>query len=82
MVEARGAVMLGDEMIDEASRKMAQAIVARGNAAGFASANPVKSENELRYMPITSRGNYRPGRVLNGRNRTINTVYTPERPSR
>jgi citrate lyase subunit beta / citryl-CoA lyase len=34
-VQARGAVMLGDEMIDEASRKMAEAIVARGNAAGF-----------------------------------------------
>jgi citrate lyase subunit beta/citryl-CoA lyase len=35
MVQARGAVMLGDEMIDEASRKMAEAIVARGNAAGL-----------------------------------------------
>jgi citrate lyase subunit beta / citryl-CoA lyase len=34
-VRARGAVMLGDEMIDEASRKMAEVIVARGNAAGF-----------------------------------------------
>jgi len=34
-VEARGAVMLGDEMIDEASRKMAQAVVARGRAAGL-----------------------------------------------
>jgi citrate lyase subunit beta / citryl-CoA lyase len=34
-VQARGAVMLGDEMIDEASRKMAEAVVARGNAAGF-----------------------------------------------
>jgi hypothetical protein len=33
-------VMLGDEMIDEASRKMAQAIVARGNAAGFADSEP------------------------------------------
>ena len=33
--QARGAVMLGEEMIDEASRKMAEAIVARGNAAGF-----------------------------------------------
>ena len=32
----RGAVMLGDEMIDQASRKMAQAIVARDKAAGFA----------------------------------------------
>ena len=31
-VQARGAVMLGDEMIDEASRKMAEAVVARGNA--------------------------------------------------
>jgi citrate lyase subunit beta/citryl-CoA lyase len=29
-LDQRGAVMLGDEMIDEASRKMAQAIVARG----------------------------------------------------
>ena len=34
-VQARGAVMLGDEMIDEASRKMAEAIVARGKAAGY-----------------------------------------------
>jgi citrate lyase subunit beta/citryl-CoA lyase len=34
-VDQRGAVMLGDEMIDEASRKMAQAIVARGRAAGL-----------------------------------------------
>lgn len=33
--ELRGAVMLGDEMIDEASRKMAQAVVARGRAAGL-----------------------------------------------
>jgi citrate lyase subunit beta/citryl-CoA lyase len=35
-VDQRGAVMLGDEMIDEASRKMAEVIVARGNAAGHA----------------------------------------------
>jgi citrate lyase subunit beta/citryl-CoA lyase len=34
-VEARGAVMLGDEMIDEASHKMARAIVAKGRAAGL-----------------------------------------------
>ena len=34
-IEARGAVMLGDEMIDEASHKMARAIVARGRAAGM-----------------------------------------------
>lgn len=32
---ARGAVMLGDEMIDEASRKMALVIAARGRAAGM-----------------------------------------------
>jgi citrate lyase subunit beta/citryl-CoA lyase len=33
--EARGAVMFGDEMIDEASRKMAQRIAERGRAAGM-----------------------------------------------
>jgi citrate lyase subunit beta/citryl-CoA lyase len=32
---ARGAAMLGDEMIDEASRKMALVIAARGRAAGM-----------------------------------------------
>jgi citrate lyase subunit beta / citryl-CoA lyase len=31
----RGAVMLGDEMIDEASRKMATVVAAKGRAAGF-----------------------------------------------
>jgi citrate lyase subunit beta/citryl-CoA lyase len=31
----RGAVMLGDEMIDEASRKMALVIAGKGRAAGF-----------------------------------------------
>jgi citrate lyase subunit beta/citryl-CoA lyase len=30
-----GAVMLGDEMIDEASRKMAEVIAAKGRAAGL-----------------------------------------------
>jgi citrate lyase subunit beta/citryl-CoA lyase len=34
-VERRGAVMLGDEMIDEASRKMATQFYARGVAAGL-----------------------------------------------
>ena len=34
-VEKLGAVMLGDEMIDEASRKMATVIAAKGRAAGF-----------------------------------------------
>jgi citrate lyase subunit beta/citryl-CoA lyase len=32
---AKGAVMLGDEMIDEASRKMATVVVAKGRAAGM-----------------------------------------------
>ncbi|MBN6051396.1 CoA ester lyase [Nonomuraea sp. RK-328] len=34
-VERRGAVMLGDEMIDEASRKMALVVAAKGRAAGL-----------------------------------------------
>ncbi|MGI8330793.1 HpcH/HpaI aldolase/citrate lyase family protein [Actinomadura scrupuli] len=34
-VERRGAAMLGDEMIDEASRKMALVIAAKGRAAGL-----------------------------------------------
>jgi citrate lyase subunit beta/citryl-CoA lyase len=33
--DRRGAVMLGDEMIDEASRKMALVIAAKGAAAGL-----------------------------------------------
>jgi citrate lyase subunit beta/citryl-CoA lyase len=32
---AKGAAMLGDEMIDEASRKMALVMAAKGRAAGF-----------------------------------------------
>ena len=40
---ARGAVMLGDEMIDEASRKMALVIAAKGRAAGMVrSADPFR----------------------------------------
>ncbi|GII93074.1 CoA ester lyase [Sinosporangium siamense] len=35
-IERRGAVMLGDEMIDEASRKMALVVAAKGRAAGLA----------------------------------------------
>jgi len=34
-VEGKGAIMLGDEMIDEASRKMATQFVTRGAAAGL-----------------------------------------------
>jgi citrate lyase subunit beta/citryl-CoA lyase len=37
-VERKGAVMLGDEMIDEASRKMAEQFVLRGRAAGLTAA--------------------------------------------
>ncbi|MGH8775662.1 MAG: HpcH/HpaI aldolase/citrate lyase family protein [Jiangellaceae bacterium] len=36
---ARGAVMLGDEMIDEASRKMALVVAAKGRAAGLSRAS-------------------------------------------
>ena len=43
-VQARGAVMLGDEMIDEASRKMAEAVVARGNTAAAIPASPDQAE--------------------------------------
>ena len=32
---ARGAVMLGEEMIDEASRKMALVVAAKGRAAAM-----------------------------------------------
>src|SRR5262249_16154904 len=34
-VEHRGAIMLGDEMIDEASRKLALGVAAKGRAAGL-----------------------------------------------
>jgi len=39
-VERKGAVMLGDEMIDEASRKMAQQFYVRGTAAGLRPSEP------------------------------------------
>ena len=37
---ARGAVMLGDEMLDEASRKMALVIAGKGRAAGMRRETP------------------------------------------
>ncbi len=37
---ARGAVMLGDEMIDEASRKMALVLAGKGRAAGMVRTSP------------------------------------------
>ncbi|GII85856.1 CoA ester lyase [Sphaerisporangium siamense] len=39
-VERRGAVMLGTEMIDEASRKMAEVIATKGRAAGLTRTHP------------------------------------------
>ena len=44
-VDRRGAVMLGDEMIDEASRKMAEQFYARGLAAGL---RPSPQDTEAR----------------------------------
>jgi citrate lyase subunit beta/citryl-CoA lyase len=41
-VERKGAVMFGKEMIDEASRKMAEQFAARGRAAGMKRAKQVK----------------------------------------
>lgn len=42
----RGAVMLGDEMIDEASRKMAEVIVQKGSAAGL--------QTTVEWKPVSS----------------------------
>ncbi len=39
--EHRGAVLLGEEMIDEASRKLAMVAAARGRAAGLSRTHPV-----------------------------------------
>ena len=47
-VEHRGAVMLGDEMIDEASRKLALVAAAKGRAAGLT--------RSLRFEPPVSTG--------------------------
>jgi citrate lyase subunit beta / citryl-CoA lyase len=45
-VERRGAVMFGREMIDEASRKMAERLIARGRAAGLKRGVQGRSSNE------------------------------------
>ncbi len=42
----RGAVMLGDEMIDEASRKMALVIASKGRAAGMARTSKFEAPTE------------------------------------
>ena len=41
-VERRGAVMFGNEMIDEASRKMAEQLALRGQAAGMQRVKPLE----------------------------------------
>ncbi len=41
-VERKGAVMFGDEMIDEASRKMAEQVSAKGRAAGMTARPPAE----------------------------------------
>jgi citrate lyase subunit beta/citryl-CoA lyase len=43
---ARGAAMLGDEMIDEASRKMALVIAGKGRAAGMKRMTPTQQPSE------------------------------------
>jgi citrate lyase subunit beta/citryl-CoA lyase len=43
---ARGAAMLGDEMIDEASRKMALVIVGKGRAAGMKRTTPAQQPSD------------------------------------
>jgi len=42
-IERRGAVMLGDEMIDEASRKMAEQFFLRGRKAGLSPREPARA---------------------------------------
>ena len=71
-VQARGAVMLGDEMIDEASRKMAEAIVARGNAVTFIPGKTGET-SELSLVPTISRMRREtyPDGCQNGLNGTI-----------
>jgi citrate lyase subunit beta/citryl-CoA lyase len=44
--EARGAVMFGNEMIDEASRKMAERLAERGRAAGMKRTRPNSGAGE------------------------------------
>ena len=43
---ARGAAMLGDEMIDEASRKMALVIAGKGRAAGMSRTTPTQQPTD------------------------------------
>ncbi len=51
----RGAAMIGDEMIDEASRKMALVIAGKGRAAGHAAHRPLDSAGGLSGAPVNGR---------------------------
>jgi len=54
-VEHRGAVMLGDEMIDEASRKLALVVATKGRAAGLRSSQrfePPVSMTSAEHAPL------------------------------
>jgi citrate lyase subunit beta/citryl-CoA lyase len=48
-----GAVMLGDQMIDEASRKMALAVAAQGRAAGLSRKSSFEPPETVRSMEPT-----------------------------
>jgi citrate lyase subunit beta/citryl-CoA lyase len=51
----RGAVMLGDEMIDEASRKMALVVSAKGRAAGLTPTTPWTPPPDPLSLPFSRR---------------------------
>jgi citrate lyase subunit beta/citryl-CoA lyase len=55
-VEQRGAAMLGDEMIDEASRKLALVAAARGRAAGLARTQTFQPPATPSGQPATPSG--------------------------
>ena len=55
----RGAVMLGDEMIDEASRKMAVVVAAKGRAAGMARTSSFEPRRTEQASPEPSCGRLR-----------------------
>ena len=79
-VEAHGAVMLDGEMIDEASRKMAESIVAWG-------ALPASlSFPGMRQSECKGASRHKQEQIAfpagNRKNRTINIVLAPELPTR
>jgi citrate lyase subunit beta/citryl-CoA lyase len=54
-VQHRGAVMLGDEMIDEASRKLAMVTAAKGRAAGLARRGTAAGPGSAEHPPAGQR---------------------------